>query len=53
MYIFFQSVYSKRIYYYCHKVKDLCSPPFINDYPYHSQMRHTLPVDNYTILSLQ
>jgi hypothetical protein len=34
-------------------INDLCSPPFINDYPYHSQMRHTLPGDNYTILSLQ
>jgi hypothetical protein len=21
------------LFYYCHKVKDLCSPPFINDYP--------------------
>ena len=31
----------------------LCPPPFINDYPQHSQMRHTLPGDNYTIIALQ
>ena len=31
MYIFFHSVYSQRIFYYCHKVQDLCSPPLIND----------------------
>jgi hypothetical protein len=31
MYIFFHSVYSQRIFYYCHKVEDLCSPPLIND----------------------
>ena len=28
--IFSFSVYSQRILYYCHKVKDLCSPPLIN-----------------------
>jgi hypothetical protein len=54
MYIFFHSVYSQRIFYYCHKVKDLCSPPLINDNLLHSQMRHTLSPDylvscNYTI----
>jgi hypothetical protein len=31
MYIFFHSVYSQRIFYYCHKVQDLCSPPLFND----------------------
>ena len=31
MYIFFHSVYSQRIFYYCHKVQDLCSPALIND----------------------
>jgi hypothetical protein len=31
MYIFFHSAYSQRIFYYCHNVQDLCSPPLIND----------------------
>jgi hypothetical protein len=31
IYIFFHSVYSQRIFYYCHKVQDLCSPTLIND----------------------
>ena len=40
MNIFFHSVYSQRIFNYCHKVKDL-----INDNLLHSQMRHTLSPD--------
>jgi hypothetical protein len=51
--IFSFGVFIVNEYFTTVKVKDLCSPPFINDYPYHSQMRHTLPGDNYTILSLQ
>ena len=31
MYFFFHSFYSQRIFYYCHKDQDLCSPPLIND----------------------
>ena len=64
MYIFFHSVYNQRIFYYCHKVQDLCSPPLINDLSVThlrmlkiiviNLMRHTLSPDylvscNYTI----
>jgi hypothetical protein len=29
--IMFLHIHSQRIFYYCHKVKDLCSPPLFND----------------------
>jgi hypothetical protein len=31
MYIFVHRVDSQRIFYYCHTLQDLCSPPLIND----------------------
>ena len=40
--IFSFGVFIVNEYFTTVKVKDLCSPPFINDYPYHSQICVTL-----------